>query len=452
MAVLRSPYSLLLVLVGSSLIVSYIQLYRLLQTRKAGHENNLLEHEPVRTMTHIDLTERVPNTIVQAHIYGYTILDNIYFLKGIWYVVNADDIQLERVSKNANITRISTDKVLTKFGSYIPRVPGTTYVFTERQPMRLQAHYFHFAENLLGLIMLHSFANLSSTPDRIFFPTQNESTIKLVGWRDRPGMNAALLAHIFPNVVHISKDSFETMYIKAPFARIFDRIAISDRDSAFMNDVNGKWIKMLVEMTEKVERKETEWPKLRAKAMRMMGISTEKGPRKVITYVTRKHDGSRKFHPDTEKELEAALMSLYSSYVVNIINLGGMPFRKQVELVSKSDVLVGIHGNGFTHAIWMSPGASLIEIFPYSCFSRGYELVARLMGLEYYAVQNDRVFRGPEIVARGFIQEKLNNPPTPVDLHIPSLITLLENILDPAEDMYPESISTGEPIDYMYKF
>lgn len=35
--------------------------------------------------------------------------------------------------------------------------------------------------------------------------------------------------------------------------------------------------------------------------------------------------------------------------------------KDQMELISKTDVLIGVHGNGLTNEIWMKPGGAVLE-------------------------------------------------------------------------------------------
>jgi capsular polysaccharide biosynthesis protein len=35
--------------------------------------------------------------------------------------------------------------------------------------------------------------------------------------------------------------------------------------------------------------------------------------------------------------------------------------REQMALVTKADVILGVHGNGLTNEIWMKPGGAVIE-------------------------------------------------------------------------------------------
>ena len=64
--------------------------------------------------------------------------------------------------------------------------------------------------------------------------------------------------------------------------------------------------------------------------------------------------------------LFAAVQEKFASLAdVRLIDFEGMPFRAQVELARDSDVLVGMHGAGLTHVMFMEEGrGALVEIQP----------------------------------------------------------------------------------------
>jgi hypothetical protein len=51
--------------------------------------------------------------------------------------------------------------------------------------------------------------------------------------------------------------------------------------------------------------------------------------------------------------------------------------------------MVGVHGNGLSHQLWMRPGSGLIEIMKSGGFTRDYAILAEMASHEYYAIHND---------------------------------------------------------------
>jgi capsular polysaccharide biosynthesis protein len=63
----------------------------------------------------------------------------------------------------------------------------------------------------------------------------------------------------------------------------------------------------------------------------------------------------------------------------------------QLALAARTDVLLGVHGNGLTHLLMMPPSAraTVVEIFFPDGFAHDYEWTARALGFRHYGVWND---------------------------------------------------------------
>lgn len=60
-----------------------------------------------------------------------------------------------------------------------------------------------------------------------------------------------------------------------------------------------------------------------------------------------------------------------------------VPFEEQVSRMAHADVIVGLHGAGLTHALWMPPWAAVVEIL--NCGDDTcYRNLAALCGLAYF--------------------------------------------------------------------
>eukprot|EP00466_Bigelowiella_natans_P005276 jgi/Bigna1/71744/fgenesh1_pg.16_\ len=70
------------------------------------------------------------------------------------------------------------------------------------------------------------------------------------------------------------------------------------------------------------------------------------------------------------------------------MSLESMPFKKQVEVVSRQNILIGVHGAALSHVLWMKPGSDLIEITSGGYSGRfHFEFFATWAGLRYRKVQ-----------------------------------------------------------------
>ena len=68
-----------------------------------------------------------------------------------------------------------------------------------------------------------------------------------------------------------------------------------------------------------------------------------------------------------------------------------LPFDEQLAIMRSTDVLIGVHGNGLTQQMFMSPRRYVVEIFPRRssfAFRFDYSLLAKLMGHEHLLIFN----------------------------------------------------------------
>jgi hypothetical protein len=62
--------------------------------------------------------------------------------------------------------------------------------------------------------------------------------------------------------------------------------------------------------------------------------------------------------------------------------------------------MMGVHGNGLTHLLWMNtqnPRSTVIEFFYPGGFAEDYEFTSRALGIKHYGVWDDQVFTSPDI-------------------------------------------------------
>lgn len=62
--------------------------------------------------------------------------------------------------------------------------------------------------------------------------------------------------------------------------------------------------------------------------------------------------------------------------------------------------MMGIHGNGLTHLLWMNAQnhhSTVIEFFFPGGFAEDYEFTARALGIKHYGVWDDTTFTYPDL-------------------------------------------------------
>ncbi|KAI0683381.1 hypothetical protein BC835DRAFT_1423340 [Cytidiella melzeri] len=328
-------------------------------------------------------------------------------------------------------------------------IKGNTIIFND--PDQFLNHYYHFcAELWLGAwAMWHgvhnvqvpaSSANEITAPpiDRIIFPNTD-----LQGWRDRPGFNPYFLRAVFPSTtVEVDMDWDDRIAATSDagdHARVwhFDKVLLTDRSAAFrgsicgaqvhrtaaeafyaMKQINrlGKWWWEPVrrgiltfagvdqhtqEIGTRVEKADRE--KVNPYAIAVVEDDKDaKFPREpiVITYMDRQ--GVRRHlieedHDNLVRELQVFCDA--NGYELNIMRGETLTKEAQLAIIARTTILLGVHGNGLTHLIMMSPTpiSTVIELFFPGGFAHDYEWTARALGHKHFAVWNDTYHTHPTL-------------------------------------------------------
>lgn len=77
---------------------------------------------------------------------------------------------------------------------------------------------------------------------------------------------------------------------------------------------------------------------------------------------------------------------------IRLVDFEGKPFREQIEIARNTDVLVGMHGAGFTHVMFMEEGrGALVEIQPDRLCHRGFRNLAKMTGQLYFVAGANKI-------------------------------------------------------------
>ncbi|KAE8152929.1 DUF563 domain-containing protein [Aspergillus avenaceus] len=105
------------------------------------------------------------------------------------------------------------------------------------------------------------------------------------------------------------------------------------------------------------------------------------GPDIVVTYINR--TGSRQL-ADSE-EYFRTIQATIPHITIQSMDFATIPLKQQVEIIRKTDVLVGVHGAGLTHGIFLSQGSAMVEILPAGLNHKGFRNLASLLGHSYFS-------------------------------------------------------------------
>jgi len=100
----------------------------------------------------------------------------------------------------------------------------------------------------------------------------------------------------------------------------------------------------------------------------------------VVTYLNR--TGSRQLR-DFGGMVER-LQGKYPLVEMQLIELEDMAHREQLQIIRKTDILVGVHGAGLTHTLFLPPSATVAEIRPPNVDYWGFRNLAKIGGHQYF--------------------------------------------------------------------
>lgn len=86
---------------------------------------------------------------------------------------------------------------------------------------------------------------------------------------------------------------------------------------------------------------------------------------------------------------------------IRLVDFEGKPFREQIEIARDTDIMVGMHGAGFTHVMFMEERrGALVEIQPDRLCHKGFRNLAKMTGQLYFVAGANKVlgncYSGPE--------------------------------------------------------
>jgi len=86
-----------------------------------------------------------------------------------------------------------------------------------------------------------------------------------------------------------------------------------------------------------------------------------------------------------EAQLITAIQSKWKDRVGVIqIHLEEFNFHEQMQIIRSSAILIGMHGAGFVHELWMADGAGAIELFPFKYYKPTYQVIANMVRLDLF--------------------------------------------------------------------
>ncbi|KAF8970076.1 hypothetical protein BDZ97DRAFT_1652817 [Flammula alnicola] len=363
---------------------------------------------------------------------GFTIFDRLYVWNRTIYAVTSNPKSFpllkyilahpQNVGRNRNLDPTPLDmQILTpEAAKPILReravvMDGMSFIFHDTN--QVMPHYYHWwGELILGAMRMYS--GLSFVPG-ISSPLPEPKHFLLPNiiehqWRDPAGVNGPLKRAGWPDTPIERNDLWKDL-IALNQTFVFERAMIVSRPAAHKSPLASLWFKMISSSISdghgmNVTVPEHFWEPLRKRVvhntigylpvMNNAGVvmSSPKSTLPIVTYISRQN-GVRRFSQKAHEGLVKALKELADEGLceVNVVAMEKMTFSQQLETVAGTTIMVGIHGNGLTHQIWMppSPRSTVIEVFFPKAYLHDYEILARNMGHMHYAVWNDTTLTYP---------------------------------------------------------
>ena len=109
-----------------------------------------------------------------------------------------------------------------------------------------------------------------------------------------------------------------------------------------------------------------------------------------VTYVNRQMAAARGLRIDVHNKFVKFMNSIPDIEFLDI-KMENYNWKTQVEIARGTDLLIGVHGNGLSHAAFMHPHRNVIEIFvPGILFEWDYYTLSKMMGHEYMCIFDSR--------------------------------------------------------------
>lgn len=119
------------------------------------------------------------------------------------------------------------------------------------------------------------------------------------------------------------------------------------------------------------------------RVLHFYGISDESSQEDrplVLTYIDRRQKRRLVNQESCLKKLKAG----FPNVEVISVDFAAISFPEQLKIVRRTDILVGVHGAGLTHGIFLPHGSTMVEITPYNLNHKGFRNIAKLRGHRYF--------------------------------------------------------------------
>jgi hypothetical protein len=264
----------------------------------------------------------------------------------------------------------------------IKTIEGTTlFLFESIYTQPYLNHFFHLLEHLVGIWSFYGAEHFNEV--NLIILASDGTSRSPVNWQGPNLINKHLLKALFPNAEVKPWRAF-TAQNQHQILQM-ERAITSDRARTFQSQICQDTNKMIAEAL----------PSLSAEALNQLALQVNayaKTPPRilggtVVTYV--KRTPPRALDPNIEDKLLKAIRQL-PGVTLNVVDFAKISFYEQINIVGNTDVLIGVHGNGLSHILFLPQTAGAIEIFPSDAYTLDYRMFADARGIDYLGISSNR--------------------------------------------------------------
>ncbi|KAF9007113.1 hypothetical protein BDQ17DRAFT_1238475 [Cyathus striatus] len=353
------------------------------------------------------------------------------------------------------------------YENHVWTVEGNTLLFND--PKQFLNHYYHFVAELFFGVQAFwhgAWSKRISNPSTHFSlshpsppPFHRAIFVRSIAndWRDTPGFNSYFLRAAYPSLTVEHKEDWDDRIAITKFgdkAFHFPVVLFADRSAAHRGFICGSltqrtaaeaWSYMKAQKRLMGMHVGGWWEPIRNSIWNFAGATIDLTPYTfsppqdqkeiVITYINRQGGRRRLINADHNalvtalEEMVARRKANGEKWRLQVLRAEDMTKDEQVKAAAETTILLGVHGNGLTHLVFMQPTrvSTVIEIFYPEGFAHDYQWTTRALGMSHYAVWNDTLRTHPNKpdvnYPEGFQGES-------IPVHGPTVAQLIEDRVD----------------------
>ncbi|KAG9055057.1 hypothetical protein FS842_003284 [Serendipita sp. 407] len=386
---------------------------------------SLILKTPYQTLSSIPLQwkpgESPRTTIAEPSVPGFTLFHNLYVFNHTFYVVtstpelvpssgriisNGIDSWNKRNGKlptEKDLAIISPEEADDIFGRSANTLGGVSFLQTDGPELLHHSRWYNFFVEIFALWQWRCYTSpdfdeflggqTRELPTRYIFPRVTQAQ-----WKDGRGMNTWIMEAILGPVAIRFQDDWN-IRMKQGDVLMLEHAAIGDLTAKRRDLEDALYRKPGFPFPLRIRT--GWWESIRDRVLShtprspLMVPSNDQDNGYTVTYISRQSTGRRLRQRDHSRLVDA-LRSLCDvhGYHLQVLNTDKMTLVEQIMAISRTTVLIGVHGNDLAGQLWVRPTqrSTIIEIFSPGGFIYDYEYCSRALGHKYYGIWMDRFF------------------------------------------------------------